>query len=212
MKFRSDFVTNSSSSSYIASFLVHTTNGFDIPLELCENDDVDNALYPWQHSRDHIIKEIMNCETVSELTDLLAEECEGGLHKAYIPDWLEDIKEDDPDEYERLMSVIKEFRKQMSQFKSLDELETVILKEKFSGWGEDATDNLVDFLNHLGIGTSYDWDEEALKEKLGEKTADLLLQAVELGCGDTNGFIDTTINLSDGSIHTDADMGICTSW
>ncbi len=210
MKFRSDFVTNSSSSSYIASFLVHTTDGLAIPLNLCENDDgvdrEDNALYPWQHSRDHILKAIMNCKTVSELTDLLAEECERGLHEAYVPDWFEYLKEDDPERYESLMGIIKEFRKQMSQFMSLDELDTVILKEKFYGWGEDATDNLVDFLDHLGVGTSYRWDEEALKEKLGEETADLLLQAVELGCGDTNGYINTTIKIADGSIHTDAVM------
>ena len=210
MKFRSDFVTNSSSSSYIASFLVHTKSGIDIPLKLCENDEgvdrEDNALYPWQHSRDHILKAIMNCETVSELTKLLAEESERGLHEAYIPDWLEDLKEDNPDEYERLMSTIKEFKRKMSKYTSLDELDTVILEEEFYGWGEDATDNLVDFLDHLDIGTSYRWDEEALKEKVGEETAELLLQAVEHGCGNTNGYINTTIKIADGSIHTDADM------
>ena len=210
MKFRSDFITNSSSSSYIASFLVHTKSGIDIPLKLCENDEgvdrEDNALYPWQHSRDHILKAIMNCETVSELTELLAEESERGRHEAYIPDWLEDLKEDNPDEYERLMSTIKEFKRKMSKYTSLDELDTVILEEEFYGWGEDATDNLVDFLDHLDVGTSYRWDEEALKEKVGEETAELLLQAVENGCGNTNGYINTTIKIADGSIHTDADM------
>ena len=216
MKFRIDFVTNSSSSSYIASFLVHTTNGTNIPLKLCENDEdgdrEDNALYPWQHSRDHILKAIMNCETVSELTELLAEECERGLRETYFSDMLEDLKLYNPDEYERLMFTIKEFRTQMSQYTSLDELDAVILKEEFYGWGENATDNLVDFLNHLDVGTSYRWDEEALKEKLGEETANLLLQAVELGCGNTDGYINTYLKVSDGNVHTDADMDICTSW
>lgn len=215
MKFRSDFVTNSSSSSYVVSFIVHSVDNTDIPMTLSKNqrnkEREENASYPWKHSRNHILKAIMNCKTVGELTDLLVEECEKGLYdRSWQGDWLKDLKEDNPAEYEeyinKIQKRIKEFKRKMSKYTSLDELDTVILEEEFYGWGEDATDNLVDFLDHLDIGTSYRWDEEALKEKVGEETAELLLQAVEHGCGNTNGYINTTIKIADGSIHTDADM------
>ena len=215
MKFRTDFVTNSSSSSYIANFVVRAKNNEEIPLNLCTIEDEENAEYPWQHSRDYILKAVLNCKSVSELTNLLAEECERGLYDGR-GDWLADIKEDDPDEYEELINEIqkriKEFRGKMSEFSSLNEIETVIFKEKFYGWGEFANDNLDRFLTSLGGGTDECYDKEVLEKKVSEETADLLLQCVEKGCGDTFGYIDTIIELSDGSVHTNADMDVCTSW
>ena len=125
MKFRSDFVTNSSSSSYVVSFKVHSVDNTDIPMTLSKNqrnkEREENASYPWKHSRNHILKAIMNCKTVGELTDLLVEECEKGLYdRSWQGDWLKDLKEDNPAEYEeyinKIQKRIKEFKRKMSKY------------------------------------------------------------------------------------------------
>lgn len=199
MKIRTDFVTNSSSSSYCISYKLDTTiRKKAISLDLVsEEEDFSNDVYIGSKAEiNDLIKQIKECKSVDELVSLLIDNLE-----------LRDMFDEESDNDESLSELedVEIFKKSLSKAKSISDIKTVTIKEYFTGWGEFAREGINGFIE-TAIPVELDWDDEdsvkdTLKDKFTEDEIDLLIEQIQ--DDDFSWFeayIETCVNLKDGSV------------
>ena len=187
MKFRADFVTNSSSSCYIVSYEVQ-----GIPFQPLPNDYMGELSISYAHvSIKDVIERIKNGASVDEITTMFAESTrnnncleymfsEGSdyeiMHSELSYEEIlerisneefegadEDEAEDDASRAEDYLERIRRFRKAMSRLSSASEIKEIVVTETYSGWGEFLSDSIQNFVNSLDSDTL-----ELAEELLGD--------------------------------------------
>ena len=177
-----------------------------------------------------VTDKIKACKTLDDLTELLIEEsvC-GSASGDFSWDTLSSLKSfSDTKRSETVRKLVesntentsntgralktiekvKAFRDRMHAFKKLDDIESVTVDEEFLGWGEFAYDTLEDFFKSA-IPPDVDWETlseddliELLRDHMEEEE---LMNAIaafkgEIDGIDPQGFIWTSVRLSDGSV------------
>ena len=98
MKFRTDFVTNSSSNSYIVNLSVKPRETDKIELNLYPDGwDDDNALFRLRSGVKNVAERVKDSKTVSELAEVMVEESFGGDIQGILKDYEEYEDEDSVD-------------------------------------------------------------------------------------------------------------------
>ena len=228
MKFRTDFVTNSSSNSYCVSLRVNPNNGKSIGLNLFPDSDEfgDNSCdFSLKSEVKDVINKIKNCQSIEELTHLLILESICGAAGSFLP-W--DIKkriiaaersDDIIKELDRIqagdvLSKIQSFKSGMESLSDLADVKSVTIHEEFAGWGEFAYDTLENFMRQA-TPPNTDWEslsDEEIRELFGddifEDDLNNLIDALndEVDGINPNGDIYTTVFLSDGSVEKSYDI------
>ena len=179
MKIRTDFVTNSSSSSYCVSLGIQH-KGADIVLDPWpeEADGSFDVFIPLKCSPDDFISEIIKCRSVEELRDRLM----NALNLSFLFD-------DNPNasikEFED--GLIIKFKKQLDRIASLDEISGIAINEYYYAWGEFAEESWDSFSGDLWFMRK---DRiEALYDKLVD------------GYGDFRANTISTIDFKEGIVH-----------
>lgn len=177
MKIRTDFVTNSSSSSYCVSIIVKTSANKKLELDFYpeEEDGSNEVMIPLKEDTDTVVAGIKACESVEELRDLLLnaldlnglfgeiedvilDECEDEAddmgNTQFLAAVSKIIKNDEDGEFEDYEDVLSDVEKTTSKFKrAMDKIEdlsgikSVSIFEYFTGWGEFARNGVADFLD-----------------------------------------------------------------
>lgn len=176
MKIRTDFVTNSSSSSYCVSLIVKTTANKKLELDFWPEDEDGSGevMVPLKEDADSVVNGIKACESVEELRDLLLNALDlnglfGEIEDVILDEYEDEaddmdntqflaavskiIKNDEDGEFEDYEDVLSDVKKTASKFKrAMDKIEdlsgikSVSVCEYFTGWGEFARDGVDDFL------------------------------------------------------------------
>lgn len=176
MKIRTDFVTNSSSSSYCVSLIVKTAANKKLELDFWPEDEDGSGevMVPLKEDVDSVVNGIKACESVEELRDLLLNALDlnglfGEIEDVILDEYEDEaddmdntqflaavskiVKNDEDGEFEDYEDVLSDVKKTASKFKrAMDKIEdlsgikSVSVCEYFTGWGEFARDGVDDFL------------------------------------------------------------------
>ena len=176
MKIRTDFVTNSSSSSYCVSLIVKTAANKKLELDFWPEDEDGSGqvMVPLKEDAASVVNGIKACESVEELRDLLLNALDlnglfGEIEDVILDEYEDEaddmdntqflaavskiIKNDEDGEFEDYEDVLSDVKKTASKFKrAMDKIEdlsgikSVSVCEYFTGWGEFARDGVDDFL------------------------------------------------------------------
>ena len=176
MKIRTDFVTNSSSSSYCVSLIVKTAANKKLELDFWPEDEDGSGevMVPLKEDADSVVNGIKACESVEELRDLLLNALDlnglfGEIEDVILDEYEDEaddmdnmqflesvskiVKNDEDGEFEDYEDVLSDVKKTASKFKrAMDKIEdlsgikSVSVCEYFTGWGEFARDGVDDFL------------------------------------------------------------------
>ena len=223
MKIRSDFVTNSSSSSYCVSLSVKSKSGQNMELDYWPTDEDGSGCVhvPLKEKTvDTVMEEIKGCQSVAELKDLLLnaldlhclfDEVEEGMdvdedvsNDTYLTMIAQAVEENE--DFEIYVDAVAEVQEQnaafcqaMEQLNTLEELESVTIREYFTGWGEFARDSVDDFLE----AAAPDGNCGVLEEKLTEDELALISEHLENdSICQVEASITTTLHLANGTIET----------
>ncbi len=119
----------------------------------------------------------------------------------------------DMDFNSEIQKKIDSFRNRMSMFASLNDIESVIIHEEFTGWGECSYDTMNDFLDRiLPEGIPSEWSTETLKALLSGKISDEDIERIDEfvsgGSGSPYGVVNTVITVADSSLHEEYSISV----
>lgn len=180
MKFRTDFMTNSSSSNYCVSLSVRMKDGnvYDLDPWPEREDGSGDIFNPIQADIDTLASEIQGCKSVKELKDILL----GTLDFSEQAEWADEDELDEQGRSHELGEKCDQFAANLDSIESIGDIACVIISEAFNGWGEFARDGIDDFMAHA-IPEELDWDDddavhEALKDRFEEGEIDAMIEQV----------------------------------